>query len=65
MSKIVKARYENGVLKLLEPVDLKEGEKVIVELREDIVEFARRIRKQIHVREEPSEILSRERERFK
>ena len=32
MSKIVRARYENGVLKLLEPVDLKEGEEVIVRL---------------------------------
>ncbi len=64
MSKIVKARYERGVLKLLEPVELKDGEEVIVELREDIVEFARRIRKQVRAREEPSEILSRERERF-
>ena len=51
-------------MKLLEPVELKDGEEVIVELREDIVEFARRIRKQIRVREEPSEILSREREGF-
>ena len=28
----VKARYSNGVLKLLEPVDLKEGEEVTVSI---------------------------------
>ena len=30
MSKVVRARYEKGVLKLLEPVDLREGEEVLV-----------------------------------
>ena len=51
-------------MRLLEPVELKDGEEVIVELREDIVRFAWRIRKQTRVREEPAEVLSRERERF-
>jgi len=46
MSKIVRARYENGVLKLLEPVDLKEGEEVIVRLEtyEDRIKKLRKYR---------------------
>ena len=34
MAKIVRARYENGVLKPLEKLDLKEGEEVIVRIEE-------------------------------
>ncbi len=30
MSKIVRARYEKGVLRLLEPIRLREGEEVLV-----------------------------------
>jgi len=29
-AKVLRARYENGVLKPLEPVDLRDGEEVIV-----------------------------------
>ncbi|ALU11900.1 hypothetical protein EYM_05920 [Ignicoccus islandicus DSM 13165] len=41
--RVVRARYENGVLKPLEPVELKDGEEVLVrverlESRENIVE---------------------------
>ncbi len=57
-------RFEKGVLKPLEPLDLSEGEEVLVEIKEDIIEYARRIRKLISTNEEPSEVLSRERERF-
>jgi predicted DNA-binding antitoxin AbrB/MazE fold protein len=32
-AKVLRARYENGVLKPLEPVDLKDGEEVIVFIR--------------------------------
>ncbi len=66
MSKLVRARYEGGVLKPLEPVDLEEGEEVTVVLREDLVRYARRIRQRVLGRlgEEPSEILSRERGRL-
>ena len=32
MSKIVRARYERGALRLLEPVQLKEGEEVLVRI---------------------------------
>ena len=32
MPKAIRARYENGVLKPLEPVDLKEGDEVLARL---------------------------------
>ncbi len=32
LSKVVRARYEKGVLRLLEPVQLKEGEEVLVRI---------------------------------
>ena len=32
MSRVVKAKYEKGVLKLLEPVQLREGEEVLVRI---------------------------------
>ncbi len=41
MSKTVKARYEKGVLRLLEPIELREGEEVLV--RVERVEERRRI----------------------
>jgi len=44
LSKTVKARYERGVLKLLEPVELREGEEVIVRL-ETYEDRIRRLRK--------------------
>ena len=44
MSRTVRARYERGVLKLLEPVELREGEEVIVRL-ETYEDRIRRLRK--------------------
>ncbi len=46
MSKVVRAKYEGGVLKPLEPVDLREGEEVIVRLEtyEDRLRRLRRYR---------------------
>ena len=32
-AKVLRARYENGVFKPLEPVDLRDGEEVIVFIR--------------------------------
>ncbi len=64
MSRIIRVRYEGGVLKPLEPVELREGEEVLVEIREDIVGFAARVRSLARAREEPSAILSRERDRL-
>ncbi len=36
MPKIIEAIYENGVFKPLEKVELKEGEKVKMEIKKDI-----------------------------
>ncbi len=36
MSKVIRVRYENGVLKPLEPVDLEEGEEALVTIRRDV-----------------------------
>ncbi|MEZ0248080.1 MAG: antitoxin family protein [Thermoproteus sp.] len=37
---VVRARYEGGVLKPLEPLDLKEGEEVVVVVRRlDVKKF--------------------------
>jgi len=44
LSKMVRAKYEKGVLKLLEPVELKEGEEVIVRL-ETIDDRVKKLRK--------------------
>ena len=38
MSKVIRARYEKGVLKPLEPVGLREGEEVRVRIEENIRE---------------------------
>ena len=64
MSKAIRVKYENGVLKPLEPLGLEEGEEVIVVLKEDLVKYARRVRHSLAGREEPSEVLSRERGRL-
>ena len=44
LSKVVRARYEKGVLKLLDEVDLKEGEEVFVRL-EKLEDRVKRLRK--------------------
>ena len=41
VSRLIKARYEKGVLKLLEPVQLREGEEVLVRIER--IEDRRRI----------------------
>ncbi len=65
MSKVIRVRYEKGVLKPLEPLRLEEGEEVVVVLKEDLVEYARRVRRSLTGRgEEPGEVLSRERGRL-
>ena len=33
MSKVIRVRYENGVLKPLEPVELREGEELVIFIR--------------------------------
>jgi len=44
LSKVVRAKYEGGVLRLLEPVDLRDGEEIIVRL-ETYEDRLRRLRK--------------------
>ncbi len=34
MSRIIRVRYERGVLRPLEPLELKEGEELVVEVKE-------------------------------
>ncbi|RLI84934.1 MAG: DUF104 domain-containing protein [Archaeoglobales archaeon] len=36
MTKVIKAVYEKGVLKPLEKIDLKEGEKIKIEIKRNI-----------------------------
>jgi len=44
LSRVVRAKYEDGVLKLLEPVDLEEGKEYKVIVEEDIDELVKRYR---------------------
>ncbi len=46
MSRVIRVRYENGVFKPLEPVDLPEGKELIVRIidGEDRIEKLRRYR---------------------
>ncbi|MEB3797383.1 MAG: antitoxin family protein [Caldisphaeraceae archaeon] len=39
MSKVIWVRYERGVLKPLEPVELQEGEELVVFIRKQNVEY--------------------------
>ncbi len=36
MSKVVRVRYEKGVLKPLEPLDLEEGEEALITIKRNI-----------------------------
>ena len=44
MVKVIEAIYENGVFKPLEKVDLKDGERVKVEIKESLVDKLRKYR---------------------
>ncbi len=41
MSKAIRAKYENGVLKPLEPLELREGEEVAVRIERSLREKLR------------------------
>ncbi|ASJ16867.1 hypothetical protein A3L04_07165 [Thermococcus chitonophagus] len=66
MSKVIEVVYEKGVLKPTKPLNLKEGQKLLIKIYdEDILEFAREIRKKItpeKVKEDPTDYLLRLRE---
>ena len=36
MSKVVRVKYEKGVLKPLEPLDLEEGEEALITIKRDV-----------------------------
>ncbi len=58
MARVVRAKYENGVLKPLEKLDLEEGEEVIVVLK-NFAGFKDKIPKiVVKVKEDPVERLS-------
>ncbi len=44
MAKIIEVVYEDGVFKPLEKVDLKEGERLKVEIKESLVDKLRKYR---------------------
>ncbi len=44
MSRVIRVRYEKGVLKPLEPLDLEDGEEVIVIVKRDIKSILRKYR---------------------
>ncbi len=68
MGRVVEAIYENGVLKPLEKLNLKEGQRVLIKiLRGDTIQIAREVRARLRERlkgKDLVEILSSERERF-
>ena len=63
MAKIIRARYENGVLKPMEKLDLKEGEEVrIVVLPKEFSKLIEEI--EIEAKEDVNKILREGRERW-
>ena len=36
MSKVIRVKYEDGVLKPLEPLDLEEGEEALITIRRNV-----------------------------
>ncbi len=36
MSRVIRARYEKGVLKPLDKIDLEEGEEVVISIKRDV-----------------------------
>ena len=44
MSKVVRVRYEKGVLRPLEPLDLEEGEEALITIKRDIRRILKKYR---------------------
>jgi len=63
MARVIRARFENGVLKPLEKLDLREGEVVkIVVLPKDFPELVEEI--EVEAREDVDRVLREGRERW-
>jgi len=58
MARIVEAVYEDGVLKPLQKLNLREGQKVRIRIEESIVDVARRYREK-HGVKLPSESIEK------
>ena len=64
MSKVIRVRYEKGVLKPLEPLDLREGEEVRIQvLPEEFPELVDKI--SVEAGRDVDKILREARERWK
>ena len=64
MSKVIRVRYEKGVLKPLEPLELREGEEVRIQvLPEEFPELVDKV--SVEAREDADKILREARERWK
>ena len=61
MARSIRAKYENGVLKPLEKLDLKEGEEVIVRVEKKITysltELIKELREETPKIDNPIEVL--------
>jgi len=63
MARVIRARYENGVLKPLEKLDLREGEEVrVVVLPKEFSELIEEI--EIEAKEDVNKILREDRKRW-
>ncbi|RLF34722.1 MAG: hypothetical protein DRN03_06380 [Thermoplasmata archaeon] len=64
MVRVIRARYENGVLKPLEKLDFKEGEELTIVVKDkSFYELARRI--QVEAKEDVDKVLEEVRGRGK
>jgi len=62
MARVIRVRYENGVLKPLDKLDLKEGEELIVVVKsKSFYELARRFR--VEAKEDVDRVLEEVRRR--
>mgnify|MGYP000371375589 CR=1 FL=1 len=61
MARAIRVRYENGVLKPLEELDLREGEEVIIRIEKKVayglVELVEELRKETPKVDNPVKIL--------
>jgi len=64
LSKVIRVKYEKGVLKPLEPLELREGEEVRIQvLPEEFPELVDKV--SVEASEDVDEILREARERWK
>jgi len=64
MSKVIRVRYEKGVLKPLEPLDLREGEEVRIQvLPEEFPELADKV--SVEASEDVDKAMRETRERWR